>query len=99
MLEPTNHREPNRPREPELPVDRGSAEPGEPKIPEMPPPVPDPPEIVGSRLASASEAEVRSVGVSTSASRSLAASGSVSTKRAPDTPLAAASEPPCLAAM
>ena len=47
MLEPTNHREPNRPREPELPVVEDPVDPGEPKIPEMPPPVPDPPEIVG----------------------------------------------------
>lgn len=47
MLEPTNHREPNRPREPELPVVEDPIDPGEPKIPEMPPPVPDPPEVVG----------------------------------------------------
>ena len=47
MLEPTNHREPNRPREPELPVVEDPVDPGEPKIPEMPPPVPDPPEVVG----------------------------------------------------
>src|SRR5690242_10859680 len=47
MLEPTNHRDPNKPREPELPVVEDPVDPGEPKIPEMPPPVPDPPEIVG----------------------------------------------------
>ena len=47
MLEPTNHREPNKPREPELPVVEDPVDPGEPRIPEMPPPVPDPPEIVG----------------------------------------------------
>ena len=41
MLEPTNHREPNKPREPELPVIEDPVEPGEPKIPEMPPPVED----------------------------------------------------------
>lgn len=44
MLEPMNHREPHTPREPELPIVEDA---GEPKIPEMPPPVPDPPEIVG----------------------------------------------------
>ncbi len=47
MLEPMNHREPNRPREPELPVVKDPADPEEPDIPEMPPPVPDPPEVVG----------------------------------------------------
>ena len=47
MLEPTNHRDPTKPREPELPVVEDPVDPGEPKIPEMPPPVPDPPEIVG----------------------------------------------------
>lgn len=47
MLEPMNHREPNRPREPELPVVEDPADPGEPSIPEMPPPVPDPPDVVG----------------------------------------------------
>lgn len=42
-----NHRDPSRPREPELPVVEDPVDPGEPKIPEMPPPVPDPPEVVG----------------------------------------------------
>ena len=47
MLEPTNHREPKGPREPELPVIEDPIDPGEPKVPDMPPPVPDPPEVVG----------------------------------------------------
>ena len=38
MLEPMNHRDPNRPREPELPVVEDWADPGEP---------PDPPGVVG----------------------------------------------------
>ena len=50
MLEPTNHREPNRPREPEVPV-IDDPKPDAPTIPEMPPPVPDPPEIIGSGSA------------------------------------------------
>ena len=47
MIEPMNRREPNRPREPELPVVEDPADRGEPDVPETPPPVPDPPEIVG----------------------------------------------------
>ena len=46
MLEPTNHRDPGRPREPEVPV-IDDPEPAEPQTPEMPPPVPDPPEVIG----------------------------------------------------
>ncbi len=46
MSEPTNHQEPSRPREPEVPV-IDDPKPDVPKSPEMPPPVPDPPEIIG----------------------------------------------------
>jgi hypothetical protein len=40
------HREPGGPREPELPVIE-DPDTTEPRPPEMPPPVPDPPEIIG----------------------------------------------------
>ena len=48
MVEPTMHREPgSTPREPEVPVIHDPAEPDSPTVPDLPPPVPDPPEVVG----------------------------------------------------
>jgi hypothetical protein len=44
-MQPTNHRDPSRPREPEIPVIEDPV-PAEPKTPDMPPPVPDPPDVV-----------------------------------------------------
>ena len=52
MLDATNHREPGKPREPEVPVIDDPAEPAEPKPADLPPPVPDPPEIIGFRSGS-----------------------------------------------
>jgi hypothetical protein len=43
VLEPMNDCEPNRPREPELPVVDALADPGEREMP----PLPDPPEVAG----------------------------------------------------
>lgn len=49
MSRPTSHREPGKPREPEIPVIH-DPEPADPQVPEMPPPVPDPPEIVDKAI-------------------------------------------------
>jgi hypothetical protein len=48
MRDATQHRDPNQPRQPEVPV-IDDPPPVEPKVPEMPPPVPDPPDVVGRR--------------------------------------------------
>lgn len=45
MLDARLHRDPSKPREPEVPV-IDDPPPREPQIPEMPPPVPDPPDVV-----------------------------------------------------
>ncbi len=45
MLHARLHRDPGKPREPEVPV-IDDPPPREPQVPEMPPPVPDPPDVV-----------------------------------------------------
>ena len=47
-MQPMNPLEPGRhPREIEVPVITDPPDPGTPKVPDLPPPMPDPPEVVG----------------------------------------------------
>lgn len=46
MIDPTKN-EPGAPRQPEIPVIDDPAEPVAPKPADLPPPMPDPPEIIG----------------------------------------------------
>jgi hypothetical protein len=47
MIDPGNMEPGNAPREPEIPVIDDPAEPAAPKPADLPPPTPDPPEIIG----------------------------------------------------